>query len=755
MPICLRRTAEAVIWASILAAGAEPALNTATPAVNAARPAANTARPAGLEDKLFAVTVNGQSVTQFARVLAKGESEFYLSGDVLKSARLRLPSAPAIEVDGQAYYPLGAIAGAVVRINSEQQSLDVTAPPDAFDESHLDVNGLRGGKPQPSEPGLFLNHNFQFTRGPGTNVLSGLVEGGLFSNLGVLVSRYNTADLVQGRHIVRLDTQFFRDFPDRKATLAIGDSISASNAWSGRIYFAGVQWASKFSTQPDFVPFVLPSMSGLAVQPSMVDVYVNNVKTLSQQVDTGPFAIHNIPIVTGQGQMQMVVTDALGRQQLISQPYISSIQLLRKGTSEYTYEAGSPRQNMGQTSYGYRSFFFEGTHRYGITDKLTIEGRAELGLDNRTAGGGLTWSLNRIGIMSAGVAGSFDGRLGKLVYADYSRPAQGFMLSAHYQSTSGNFRQLGLNPWQRPAGQLIQGSISHPLGSRVIVSASYLQRDGRTEPTVRGPFASVGVRLGRAYLNIGGNYSTVGKPRYGATIALLIPLGERLMASSMGNVNSQTGEANFTVERTLPIGPGYGYKVQVDSFDRNAVTAGFSYQDNQGSYTAEAERTGQQTNLRFSEMGSLIFLHKHILATRWLNDSFAVVEVPGEQNADIFVNNQLGARTNRSGLAVVPWLVPYDKNLVRVDQRGIPIDASLDLSERTAIPFPRTGVYMKIRSGEDQRGNNSAGDRGRAACPPGSQCHRERETNPVSGRLPRRGFRFRNGVPFRTHRSMG
>lgn len=61
-------------------------------------------------------------------------------------------------------------------------------------------------------------------------------------------------------------------------TLVVGDSISAGEMWGRSMYFAGVQYESKFSTQPGFLPIALPSVAGQATAPSTIDIYVNTAE---------------------------------------------------------------------------------------------------------------------------------------------------------------------------------------------------------------------------------------------------------------------------------------------------------------------------------------------------------------------------------------------------------------------------------------------------------------------------------------------
>ncbi|MEN6535097.1 MAG: fimbria/pilus outer membrane usher protein [Bryobacteraceae bacterium] len=651
-------------------------------------------------ESLVEVRVNGSVAAEFVLVLRDTTDCYYVPADVLRAARVRMPPGTPLKREGREYYPLSAIPGAVGRFDAEGQVLDIQVPGDALVDSRFDAHNNSGAVPESLEPGVFLNHEFQFSRNTSAGTVSGQVEGGFFSRLGVLTTRVSSSDLTQGASIIRQDTQITRDIPRRRASLTIGDATSAGNAWARQMYFAGVRFASKFSTQPDFLPYSLPSLTGLAVQPSVVDVYVNNQKTISQAINTGPFSISNIPVISGQGDLQMVVTDALGRQQIVSQQYIYSSQLLRKGTGEYTYEAGMPRVNMGIKSFGYRSFFAEGTHRYGLTENLTIEGRGEAGLENQTVGGGVAGGVKGVGILTGGIAGGRgNGRSGVLFYGSFSRPSRVWRFDTSYQGSSDGFRQLGLSETDRPYGQVIQANIGRSFGSRFSVAGGYIQRDGRTSASTRGPLASFSVRIGRATLSGSGSFSLLGNGQYSASMSLVIPLGGSTTAVASGNYGGSSRQASYEVQRNLRQGPGYGYRVRANTFDRSALDASFSYQNEQGGYTVEAGRSSGQTSFRAYERSSLSFLHGRFLTSRWLDDSFGVVHVPGQKNVSVYVNNHLSGRTNRFGTLLVPRLVPYDRNVVRIEENDVPLDSSADIGERTVIPYPRSGVYMKFTAG--------------------------------------------------------
>src|SRR5262249_36839264 len=148
---------------------------------------------------------------------------------------------------------------------------------------------------------------------------------------------------------------------------------SPAGAWGRSLRFSGVQYGTNFTLQPDLITYPLPAFPGTAIVPSTVDVLVNGARVGAQQVPPGPFTISNVPVVTGAGDVQFVVRDAFGQQQVITQPFYTSRQLLRPGLDEWSVNAGAERLNYGIESFDYGSGFASGYWRRGLTDQVTVE----------------------------------------------------------------------------------------------------------------------------------------------------------------------------------------------------------------------------------------------------------------------------------------------------------------------------------------------------------------------------------------------
>jgi outer membrane usher protein len=82
--------------------------------------------------------------------------------------------------------------------------------------------------------------------------------------------------------------------------------------------------------------------------------------------------------------------------------------------------------------------------------------------------------------------------------------------------------------------------------------------------------------------------------------------------------------------------------------------------------------------------------------SRRISDSFAVVKVPDYSDVAIYVDNQLVARSDASGSALLPRLRAYQINTVRIEQADLPLDAKIDRLQLDAVPYFRSGLLLNF-----------------------------------------------------------
>lgn len=422
--------------------------------------------PAAESVLLLIPRINEQVLHRCAYVLMI-EGRAYVSGTDLNAWHLRQPSVAPRRYRDTDYYALDAIAGLSYRVDDCQQELLIDGAPAIF--RHTIVEGITTASepPVPASPGGFLNYDMQWDDQPDDRYFSGLFEVGIFGGQGVATSSFvRNYDTAQQAQWLRLDTTWARDWPERLQSLRLGDAVTRAGALGRPVRFAGVQWGTNFSTQPGFISFPMPTLHGEAALPSTVDVYVNNVLRLHRDLPPGPFAISSVPVVSGSGEVSLVVRDLLGRETQISQPYYASQTLLREGLHDFSFELGALRQDYGLRSARYGHGIGVATYRSGLSDTFTGKLRAELSGKQQAAGamGRMLWPA--WGTFEAGtVLSRSDTRDdGAQLVLGIERRSRSFSLALRTQLASSDFIQLGM-PEDRPAPrQIASAHLGWPLG---------------------------------------------------------------------------------------------------------------------------------------------------------------------------------------------------------------------------------------------------------------------------------------------------
>ena len=105
--------------------------------------------------------------------------------------------------------------------------------------------------------------------------------------------------------------------------------------------------------------------------PGTDEIYINNVKTFSQDVNTGPFLLSNLPAITGSGTARVILRDSSGHTTESVLPFYVSANLLAPGMFDYSVEAGLPRLSYGTTGDRYLGTpLASASARYGAFDWL-------------------------------------------------------------------------------------------------------------------------------------------------------------------------------------------------------------------------------------------------------------------------------------------------------------------------------------------------------------------------------------------------
>lgn len=148
----------------------------------------------------------------------------------------------------------------------------------------------------------------------------------------------------------------------------------------------------------------------------IVDLFVNGVCQFLQLVLFGFFEICQLFIVSGVGQIVVVVIDELGWQIFCIINFYVIDWLLKLGLLFYLVEGGWVWCNYGLCSNDYGQFVFFGMVCYGMSDWFILEGYVEVMCSFKLVGGGVVFNLgNCVVLVSLLVVSSSEGNFGQQV----------------------------------------------------------------------------------------------------------------------------------------------------------------------------------------------------------------------------------------------------------------------------------------------------------------------------------------------------
>lgn len=359
------------------------------------------------------VLINGQPtklITPFTDVTGKG---LVTTRGELAELYIRPPG------NGAADEPvvLSTIPGLRYELNENAQSVNLIVG-DAVRLRRTYDSASNGPPPTAgtADYGLVTNYNvftsatqsFNAAYAPyftGTNVS---LDNRLITPYGVLNQTTIVGPNLAGNtDTLRLETYATKVDPENLRTYRVGDTVTGGLSWTHPIRIAGAQLQHDYTFRPDLITASLPSLSGSAAVPSTVDVYINNVRTISQQVGAGPYQITNLPIYSGSGDARVVIRDASGKETATNLSFFSTPRLLREGVYESSVEVGVPRLRYGIVSDDYEAQAVgAATLRMGMLDWLTAEAHTEAGLGLANGGVGVVAKIATAGIVNLAVSGS-------------------------------------------------------------------------------------------------------------------------------------------------------------------------------------------------------------------------------------------------------------------------------------------------------------------------------------------------------------
>ena len=679
---------------------------------NASASTASTLDPAaggGDEPLLLEVFINGHSTGKIGEFVMR-HGTLLTRPQELRDLGFRVPDS----LTKGALIEVSSVPGLIWSLDEKNQTLHISVDNSALTPTLIGASGkpdAAGHRVIESGTGVTLNYDQIGNLISGQLSGSGTLQAQAFSKLGVLSSSWLTftGDAASGSGAfsdIRLNSSFTYSDADRLRQFIVGDYITDALAWTQPVYMEGFKFHSNFALRPDLITFPLPSISGSAAVPGTINVLANGNLMLSSEVGSGPFQTPQLPVIAGAGNITLTVTNAMGQQVTVNQPFYASPTLLKPGLQDYAGQFGLVRRNWGSVGESYGKLAGAALYRRGITDKLTLEGGSEGTFGAYNGGGGAVYQVGTLGTVNFDASVSEGGgETGEL----YSVGAQhiGTILSVGgslIQATK-NYRNIATMNGEGVTSKQVSGFFT--LASKRLGSAGVAYSDiVQGAPVVNFALNAITAQSTKLLsLNFSRSFHKInlyatdfitysGEGNYnGLEAGINIPFGHR---SSVDVSGTSDGIAEVQVQQSAPDIGDWGYNTYFSAGSSYHEFGQLQYKSPIGLFYAGVDTGDGATTYQVEAQGALSYVDHAIFPSNTIYDSFAIVDTNPMKNVRVYQENRDVGTTGKSGRLLVPDMRSYDENRISISPTDIPLDITLDNDKKIVRPQFRSGVIVKF-----------------------------------------------------------
>lgn len=595
-----------------------------------------------------------------------------------------------------AHVRVSTIQGATFRLDERTLTLRIDVPLSAFRGTELDLaQRAPANIVYRRDTSAFFNYAPRLV---GFKHAQAYGEAGVSAGGALL---FSSASISEGYGAVRgLSNVTIDEREDLRRWIA-GDSVVTSGPLGGAVTLGGLSVGRSFDLDPYLARVPTLSTTGTVVTPSTLDVYVNGALVRREPVAPGAFTVQNLPVPSGAGATRYVLRDVFGREQSFGSPYYAAGGLLRPGLVDYGFAGGLRREDLAADSFGYTTPAGMGRYRAGITRSLTLGARGEIAPGLATGGPTATVGLPFGQVEMAAAGSTANGRGGLAGLLSYVYTSRRFGVGAVGRVATDAYSNVSMPPAQdRP---LVDASafLSVPVGRRVTISNDYAlsrTRDGNGNARI-GIATTVQIDRSLSFsANASRSVLSDGTAPFDTYASLTYVFANGTSASANARTRASEVAATAEVNRPFPVTTGVAYRASVTrgSVDEGHAMAAVQTEIGRAQASVDAWE-GRPATVTLEGAGSIIAVDGGgVFLARPVTSGFAVVQVPGVENASVDLNNHEVARTNRSGNAVVLNVLPYYGNRLRVGGGDLPLDVDVASDEQIVAPPYRGGVLVRF-----------------------------------------------------------
>lgn len=655
------------------------------------------------QDLYLDIILNQSTQTQIGHFIETQDHRLLIDRATLND--LKIKTTAQDDPEHTQFLDLKSIQGLTFYYDVSQQQIKMQATADVLNSNaQIELNNQSAPaqmNPDQIKPGVLLNYDLyqQYNKdNTSLNVwneirLFGLNQGGFLSVSG----NYSyTKDRQQSSTSAQvLDTYWQQDFVNNAISVVIGDSQSQALTWSRSTRISGLKVSKNFGLQPYQTTSPLETFRGSVLLPSSVDLLINGIKQSSTPVQPGQFAIQTVPTLTGSGTAELLITDLNGQQRTLSFSLFGSSKLLKAGLSDWSMNLGVSKLNYANQSFRYdHDPLFNGFYRYGLSPDTTLEVHSEFSPTLQMGGLGIVQRLPwQLGIFNGSASYSKQqSTTGQLYNLGYEWSNRWLNFSLQHQQTQGDYKDIGSTAgydYNKASNQVFFG-INTDYGQ---LGSSYTAQKNNYSNTEFLMLSWSKVLGAQRYLSLSMTRDLTHKSNT-FFASLNIPLDRQTNASVYAQHDDEQ-KITANIRRTANQNqPDWGW--QINANNHQEVQAQVQRFNRFGEWEAGIQRDRNQTTSMLAGHGSVLMMNQNLFATRQSLGSFALVSTDGVADIPVSYENRPVGKSNKKGLLLIDYLNPYQHNAISVDALGLPLDYKIETTKIDAVPFQRSGIFIKF-----------------------------------------------------------
>lgn len=620
-------------------------------------------------------------------------------------------AVPPVVVDGESYIDVSTMPDLDVKFDAASVTLDLRVPARALPATTINLGpDRRTGVLFPAESSFFVNYGLNANGDDafGERQYQLATEFGARTGNWLL---YNTTSQQWGSGSQNGFTRLLTNVQyDERADLrrwTIGDFFTPGFDLNGSVPLGGLSLTKFYSMDPYFVQYPTASFATEVAFPSTVQVRIDGNLIAQRQVQPGPLDITNITNgLTGGQNVAIVLRDPFGREQTLQQPFFFATNVgLAAGLHEYSYNLGFLRRQYGVVSDDYGDLAASAFHRYALNNQLTLGLRGQATADLYNVGPFGTYQ-SPLGIVGAGISiGGRNGGSAPAASVAYSYTGTHFSVNVGSLYRARDYAQLSdlVADYRVRGTQYASGSLYFPnLGTLTATYNGLTSYDG-PDAKITNVTYTRSMLGGKGLLSL--NYVRTMEPQTSnnwlLSVRYFFDTTTSVVAAAGGS--SDGSSQALSLQKSIPEGEGLGYELSAGRFDSDAPDAMFGralVQANaeHASFGAEYARASRPEGgaglTRLFVAGSFGAVGGRLFASRPVQDSFALVRIPGLEDVPVYANGWYVGKTNARGEVVATNITAYYDNFIAFGTKELPLDYVFPASEIVISPPTRSGTVV-------------------------------------------------------------